>query len=225
MSVNAIEGNIKRLRVELPPEVTLVAVSKFHPAEALRSAYDAGQRVFGESRAAEMVAKAKTLPGDIQWHFIGHLQTNKVRQIVPYVALIHSIDSERLLKLVSDEAVRAGRVVDVLLQAHVAQEEAKTGFMPDELMDFAAGYDASRYPGVRICGLMGMASNTDDEVRVVTDFESLRSLYNRLQSTPVAEGQPFKVLSMGMSHDYQLALQCGANMVRIGSMIFGEREH
>lgn len=225
MPDNAIEGNIKRLYAELPPEVTLVAVSKFHPDEALRSAYDAGQRVFGESRAAEMVAKAKVLPGDIQWHFIGHLQTNKVRQIVPYVALIHSIDSERLLKFVSDEAVRAGRIVDVLLQAHVALEEAKTGFMPDELMDFAAGFSASLYPGVRVCGLMGMASNTDDEVRVMADFEALRSLYNWLQSTPVAEGGQFSVLSMGMSHDYQLALQCGANMVRIGSMIFGEREY
>lgn len=225
MPDNAIEGNIKRLYAELPPQVTLVAVSKFHPAEALRSAYDAGQRVFGESRAAEMVAKAKVLPGDIQWHFIGHLQTNKVRQIVPYVSLIHSIDSARLLKLVSDEAVRANRVVDVLLQAHVADENTKTGFMPDELIMFANSYDRVQYPGVRICGLMGMATNTDNTERVMADFNALQSLFGRVKNTPVGGNGQFSVLSMGMSHDYTLALQCGANMVRIGSMIFGDRQY
>lgn len=223
--MNAIAENIVRLHSELPENVTLVAVSKFHPVEALKQAYDAGQRHFGESRAAEMVDKARQLPEDICWHFIGHLQTNKVRQIVPYVSLIHSIDSARLLKLVSDEAVRANRVVDVLLQAHVADEDTKTGFMPDELMMFANGYDSAQYPGVRICGLMGMATNTDDTERVTTDFNALQSLFGHVKNTPVGDNGQFSVLSMGMSHDYTLALQCGANMVRIGSMIFGDRQY
>lgn len=225
MSDHAIESNIKALMAQLPPQVTLVAVSKFHPVEALQSAYAAGQRVFGESRAAEMVAKAKAMPADVCWHFIGHLQTNKVRQIVPYVGLIHSIDSQRLLKYVSDEAVRAGRVVDVLLQAHVADEDTKTGFLPDELMEFAGAFIGADYPGVRLRGLMGMATNTDDDARVCADFEALGELFGRLKSTPVADGGCFDTLSMGMSHDYPLALECGANMVRIGSMIFGEREY
>lgn len=225
MSGGAIEGNIRQLQMSLPTGVTLVAVSKFHPVEALQCAYNAGQRVFGESRAAEMVSKAKALPDDICWHFIGHLQTNKVRQIVPYVSLIHSIDSERLLKYVSDEAVRAGRIVDVLLQAHVADEETKTGFLPEQLVEFAKGFDRTMYPGVRVRGLMGMATNTDDEVRVKTDFEALKNLFELLKTTPVAADGCFDTLSMGMSHDYGLALECGANMVRIGSMIFGEREY
>ncbi len=224
MSAGVIEDKIGQLQKSLPDEVTLVAVSKFHPVEALQCAYNAGQRVFGESRAAEMVGKAKVLPDDIRWHFIGHLQTNKVRQIVPYVSLIHSIDSERLLKCVSDEAVRAGRTVDVLLQAHVADEETKTGFLPEQLKAFADSFDASAYPGIRVRGLMGMATNTDNEERVKADFQALKQLFDILIATPVAAGN-FDVLSMGMSHDYKLALECGANMVRIGSMIFGEREY
>lgn len=223
--MNSIAENIAALQSGLPDGVTLVAVSKFHPVEALIQAYDAGQRHFGESRAAEMVEKAKSLPKDIHWHFIGHLQTNKVRQIVPYVSLIHSIDTVRLLKLVSDEACRAGRVIDVLLQAHVADEDTKTGFMPDELLQLAAGYDNAVFPGVRICGIMGMATNTDNEERIVADFKLLKELFDHVRNTPAGADGRFSVLSMGMSHDYPMALQCGANMVRIGSMIFGERQY
>ena len=223
--MNDIAGNIAALHAELPEGVTLVAVSKFHPVEALKQAYDAGQRHFGESRASEFVDKARRLPEDICWHFIGHLQTNKVRQIIPYVSLIHSIDSVRLLKLVSDEAVRIGRVADVLLQAHVADEDTKTGFVPDELLQLAAGYDSSRFPGVRICGIMGMATNTDDEERIEADFKALKSLFDRIRNSPAGADGRFSVLSMGMSHDYPTALRCGANMVRIGSMIFGDRQY
>ncbi|MCM1021256.1 MAG: YggS family pyridoxal phosphate-dependent enzyme [Muribaculum sp.] len=224
MDGQKIENNVRQVAASLPMGVTLVAVSKFHPADALMRAYNAGQRDFGESRAQEMVDKAKTLPNDIRWHFIGHLQTNKVRMIMPYVSMIHSIDSPRLLKYVSDEAVRAGRVVDVLLQAHVADEETKTGFMPDELVEFAEAFKSDQYPGVRVRGLMGMATNTDNEVRIRNDFEALKQLFVKIKSTPVLSDD-FKVLSMGMSHDYPLALECGSNMVRVGTMIFGEREY
>ena len=211
---------------ESPPEnLTLVAVSKFHPAEVVMKAYEAGHRVFGESRANELKLKASTMPDDIEWHFIGHLQTNKVRQILPYVSLIQSIDSERLLRIVNDEAVRIGRIVDVLLQVHVAKEETKFGFTPDEIIEFASSWNPASTPGVRIRGVMGMASNVDDDLRIRRDFSDITATFRSLAEGPFAGHKEFDTISMGMSHDYTLAVECGSNMVRIGTTIFGEREY
>ena len=237
-----IARHIESVRESLPENVTLVAVSKFHPAEVVMKAYEAGHRVFGESRANELKLKASTMPDDIEWHFIGHLQTNKVRQIVgktamiesvdsekrqilPYVSLIQSIDSERLLRIVNDEAVRIGRIVDVLLQVHVAKEETKFGFTPDEIIEFASSWNPASTPGVRIRGVMGMASNVDDDLRIRRDFSDITATFRSLAEGPFAGHKEFDTISMGMSHDYTLAVECGSNMVRIGTTIFGEREY
>ena len=220
-----IARHIESVRESLPENVTLVAVSKFHPAEVVMKAYEAGHRVFGESRANELKLKASTMPDDIEWHFIGHLQTNKVRQILPYVSLIQSIVSERLLRIVNDEAVRIGRIVDVLLQVHVAKEETKFGFTPDEIIEFASSWNPASTPGVRIRGVMGMASNVDDDLRIRRDFSDITATFRSLAEGPFAGHKEFDTISMGMSHDYTLAVECGSNMVRIGTTIFGEREY
>lgn len=220
-----IARHIESIRESLPENVTLVAVSKFHPAEVVMKAYEAGHRVFGESRANELKLKASTMPDDIEWHFIGHLQTNKVRQILPYVSLIQSIDSERLLRIVNDEAVRIGRIVDVLLQVHVAKEETKFGFTPDEIIEFASSWNPASTPGVRVRGVMGMASNVDDDLRIRRDFSDITATFRSLAKGPFAGHKEFDTISMGMSHDYTLAVECGSNMVRIGTTIFGEREY
>ncbi len=225
MTPERITENTLRLRQSLPQGVELVAVSKFHPSEAIMASYRAGQRSFGESRAAEFVAKAKTLPEDISWHFIGHLQRNKVRQVVPYVSMIQSVDSERLLRLIDAEACRVSRKVSILLQVHVAKEETKTGFAPEELAELACSGIFDSLNGVLIEGVMGMASNTDDLERVASDFDQIRQAYESLASGSMAKNSRFRILSMGMSHDYQLAISHGSNMVRIGTGIFGEREY
>lgn len=222
--MTTISQSLAAIRSTLPEGVDLVAVSKFHPAEAVAEAYSAGQRAFGESRVQELLDKAKRLPADIRWHFIGHLQTNKVRSLVgaKCVSLIESIDSERLLRLVDAESERAGIVSRVLVQAHVAQEETKFGFLPDELLEFFARGGYRDLKATHICGIMGMASNTDDESRVRADFEALARLRTDiLASAPDLTG--FDILSMGMSHDYPLAIAAGANLVRVGTAIFGER--
>ena len=218
-----VQDNIARLRETLPKEVTLVCVSKFHPAELIRQAYDAGERDFGESRVQELLEKHKTLPADIRWHFIGHLQTNKVRQIVPFVSLIHGVDSLHMLEEINKEALKIGRIVPVLLEVHVAQEETKSGFSIEESADLQPLIDLNHaapllreYPGLNICGIMGMASNTDDLDQVRREFRMLATIHKNL----FPHGG---VLSMGMSHDYKLAIEEGSNMVRIGSSIFGAR--
>lgn len=212
-----VSNNLREILSQLPVGVKLVAVSKFQPLESVREAYDAGQRRFGESRADELAAKAAAMPGDTVWHFIGHLQTNKVRRVVASAGVIESIDSERVLRAVSAEAVRAGRVIDISLQAHVAAEDTKTGFLPSELP--AAAELAAELPGVRVVGLMGMASNTDDEQRITADFAELAALSRRLQQIIPSATE----LSMGMSGDWPLAVAQGATIVRIGSAIFGSR--
>ena len=214
-------GNI---RSSLPEGVELVAVSKFHPAEALREAYDAGQRVFGESRINELCDKIAVLPDDIQWHFIGHLQTNKVRRLVGTrrIALIESFDSERLLQLIDDESAKAGIVSKVLLQVHVAREETKFGFLPEKLLDFFRRRAYETLKATHICGIMGMASNTDDNKRVAADFGMIADIKRQIEILcPDLRG--FDILSMGMSHDYPLAVEAGSTHVRIGTAIFGER--
>lgn len=220
-----ISQTIKSLRSSLPQGVELVAVSKFHPAQAIAEAYEAGQRVFGESRATELVDKAKALPTDIKWHFIGHLQTNKVRMIMPHVSLIQSVDSERLLRLINAEAARIDRTIDVLLQVHVAQEETKFGFLPQELIDLMSTCDVTTMSNVRIVGVMGMASNTDDDTRVETDFKAISKTFNDIKALNLPGNEHFTVISMGMSDDHQLAIKHGSNMVRIGSTIFGYRQY
>lgn len=221
----SITANLNTLRPALPEGVVLVAVSKFHPAEALREAYDAGQRVFGESRANEMASKAAALPDDIEWHFIGHLQTNKVRSVVPHASLIHSIDSPRLLDAVDAEAVRQGRHIKVLMQLHVAKEETKFGFTPDELTEYLTSERVDALRATEIVGVMGMASNVDDEERIRRDFRDIRATFDILKAGIFAGKPEFSIISMGMSHDWPIAVEEGANMVRIGTTIFGDREY
>lgn len=215
-----IGRKIEELHTALPQGVKLVAVSKFHPVEALMEAYEAGQRIFGESRVQELVAKYEVLPKDIEWQMIGHLQTNKVRQIVPFVSLIQSVDSVRLIECVNREAERIGRVVDILLEIHVAQEESKTGWKYEELVEYLHSAEFSALKNIRVRGVMGMATNTDDEEIIRADFEQLANHFNDLK--PLF-GEEFDTLSMGMSDDYPLAIECGSTMVRIGSSIFGNR--
>ena len=206
----------------LPQGVTLVAVSKFHPIGALEEAYEAGQRVFGESRVQELLLKHEALPKDVEWQMIGHLQTNKVRQIVPFISLIQSVDSARLMECINREAERVGRVVDILLEIHVAGEESKTGWRYDELVEYLQSGAMAELKNIRVRGVMGMATNTDDEAVIRHDFERLAECKNELAPH---FGEAFDTLSMGMSDDYQLALECGSTMVRIGSSIFGNRNY
>ena len=215
-----IGAKIKELHASLPQGVTLVAVSKFHPIEALTEAYEAGQRIFGESRVQELLVKHEALPKDIEWQMIGHLQTNKVRQIVPFISLIQSVDSVRLTECINREAERIGKVVDILLEIHIAQEESKTGWQYEELVTFLQNEGFKSLRNIRVRGIMGMATNTDDEQIVRADFEQLAKHYNDLKPH---FGEEFDTLSMGMSDDYELAIECGSTMVRIGSSIFGDR--
>ena len=219
-----IKERTAEIRSTLPEGVTLVCVTKFHPVERLMEAYEAGERDFGESRVQELVRKYEEMPKDIRWHFIGHLQTNKIRQIVPFVHLIQGVDSLHLLEEISKEAQKIGKVVNVLIEFHVAEELTKSGFSPEDADSLQAIIDLNHapaflreYPGVNIIGVMGMASNTDDLSRIRQDFEQLASLFRYL----FPRGG---VLSMGMSGDFPLAIQAGANMIRVGSLIFGERE-
>lgn len=220
-----VKENIRELQDSLPKGVGLVAVSKFHPVELLREAYDAGQRIFGESRAQELLLKVGQMPDDVKWHFIGHLQTNKVRAIVPYVAMIHSIDSEKLLRVVDSEAERAGRVVDVLLQLHVAQEETKYGMTADECVAMVESGVLAELTHVRVCGVMGMATNTDDENEIRAEFRKTKQVFDLLHEGCLHDSDCFREISMGMSDDYQIAVEEGSTLVRVGHSIFGERQY
>jgi pyridoxal phosphate enzyme (YggS family) len=218
----SIKTEIERLHNELPAGVKLLAVSKFHPVEALEQAYQAGQRAFGESRPQELKQKAEVLPRDIEWHMIGHLQTNKVKYIAPFVSLIESLDSERLAAEINRQAEKCGRTIDCLLEIHVTDEESKSGWDYDELLSFVRGGGFTAYPNIRIRGVMGMATFTDDETVVHHDFKRLAECKAELSEY---FGEEFDTLSMGMSDDYRIALECGTTEVRIGSTIFGAREY
>lgn len=223
--MSTIAENICKIRESLPAGVTLVAVSKFHPAQAIQEAYEAGQRNFGESRVQELAAKVPQLPGDINWHFIGHLQTNKVKQLLQLrPALIESVDTERLLDVIDREAVKLGVTVRVLMQLHVAREETKFGFSPDGLMQYFADRRFESLQATHICGVMGMASNTDDQTRIADDFNLIASTFRDI-CTQCPDLRGFDTVSMGMSHDYPLAVDCGSTMVRVGTAIFGERQY
>ena len=221
----SIAENITQIKAQLPEGVSLVAVSKYHPVKQLQEAYAAGQRIYGESHAQELVAKAPLMPDDVQWHFIGHLQRNKVRQIMPIVSLIHSVDSIRLLSTIDKEAARIGRSVDVLLQLHVAQEEAKSGFAVEELMQLAENGEFQPFKHVRYRGLMAMATFTTDTALIASEFAQVASTYATLLEKQIFPGADFNQLSMGMSDDWHIAVEHGATLVRIGTQIFGPRQY
>ena len=218
-----IAENIARISASLPSGTRLVAVSKLKPVDDIMEAYNAGQRLFGENYATELRDKAAVLPQDIQWHFIGHLQSKQLKYYIPFVSMIHGVDSLEHLEDVEKAAAKVGRLVDVLLQVHVAQEETKFGFLPEELEN--SQFSILNFQFVRICGVMGMASHTDDEARVRADFRAIRSIFDRLKAGPFANHPEFKEVSMGMSHDWHIAVEEGSTLVRIGSSIFGPRDY
>lgn len=222
---NSIAAKIREINLQLEgSEAQLVAVSKFHPVEALRQAYEAGQRMFGESRVQELLSKVPHMPEDVQWHFIGHLQTNKVKALLPHVSLIESIDSERLLALVDKETLKLGITVRVLMQVHVAQEETKTGFLPEELTDYFKRRAYETLQATHICGIMGMASNTEDKDRIREDFKAIRRSFDEIRAMcPDLRG--FDTVSMGMSGDWPEAVQQGSTLIRVGTAIFGHRQY
>ena len=218
-----IKNQLHAVKDELPDGVELVAISKYHPAEAIAAAYEEGQRIFGESHEQELSRKHATLPQDIEWHFIGHLQTNKVKYIAPYISMIEAADSPKLLREINKQALKNNRRIDVLLELHLAEEATKYGFSPEDCRRFLDGGEWREMQGVRICGLMMMASNTDDEAQIASEFEQAHQLFKEYQSAYFADDPCFCRRSWGMSHDYQLAVAHGSNMVRVGTRIFGER--
>ena len=221
MRHNRIGERITALRATLPQGVTLIAVSKYHPVDAVQAAYDAGQRDFGESKAQDLTVKHEALPKDINWHFIGHLQTNKVKYIAPFVHLIHSIDSYKLLSEVNRQGAKAGRRIPCLLQIHIAQEETKFGFTIEECLAMLAAEEWKELKNVHIRGLMCMASNTDDNELIAKEFATVRGLFDEIKERWFADDAEFDTLSAGMSDDYLTAVAAGSTCVRIGSSIFG----
>ena len=218
----SVASKISEIRAALPSGVTLVAVSKFHSAEAILEAYGAGQRIFGESRVQELTVKFETLPKDIEWHMIGHLQTNKVRAVAPFVSLVHSVDSQRLAECIDREAARCNRVIDCLLELHVSSDATKSGWDLDELRSYLATGAFRELKNIRFRGIMGMATYTDDVNIIRADFEALAAAKRELE--PLFDDD-FNILSMGMSDDYPIAVECGSTMVRVGSSIFGLRNY
>ena len=219
-----IKENLNKVRTTVPENVTLIAVSKTKPVSDLQEAYDAGQRIFGENKALEMRDKHQVLPDDIKWHFIGHLQTNKIKYIAPFVTLIHSIDSASLLEAVNKEAVKNNRVIDCLLQFHIAQEETKFGLDMEEAKTMIESDNFKNLNNVRIVGVMGMATFTDDVNQVRNEFKTLKNIFDTLKENYFKDDS-FKEISMGMSDDYPIAIEEGATMVRVGSKIFGARNY
>lgn len=215
-----IKERLHKILATLPDGVKLVAVSKFHPAEAVEEAYNAGQRIFGESRPQEMAAKAKVLPKDIEWVMIGHLQTNKVKMIAPFVSLVASADSERLIEEIEKQAAKNERTIDILLEVHIADEESKSGWSLSELREYLASGALERMEHIRVRGVMTIATNTDDEAIIRQDFNNIRTIFEELKPR---FGEAFDTLSIGMSDDYPIALEYGSTMVRIGTAIFGHR--
>ena len=222
-----IAESIHDIGSKLSPGTRLVAVSKFHPVDAIMEAYDAGQRAFGESRPQEFASKVPQLPSDIEWHFIGHLQTNKLKMVLPYVSMVQSVDSLHLLEAIDKWGRDNGRIIPVLLELHLGAEETKQGFHEEEILDLLftiVAADFKKYANVRICGLMGMATNTDDEDTIRADFARISDYFDYLKDL-FPELVDFKELSIGMSADWRIALEYGATIVRVGTAIFGERNY
>ena len=220
-----IKENLNIVRATVPSNVTLIAVSKTKPVSDLQEAYDAGQRIFGENKALEMRDKHQVLPNDIQWHFIGHLQTNKIKYIAPFVTLIHAIDSLSLLEAVNKEAVKNSRVIDCLLQFHIAQEDTKFGLDIEETKALLESDSFKDLKNINIVGVMGMATFTDDADQVRNEFKNLKNIFDTLKENYFRDKDSFKEISMGMSDDYPIAIEEGATMVRVGSKIFGARNY
>lgn len=217
---NYIAERIKTISAALPKGVTLIAVSKYHPAEAIQEAYGAGQREFGESKAQDLVIKHQELPSDIKWHFIGHLQSNKIKYIAPFIHLIHSIDTLRLLQEVNRQGCKVGRVIPCLLQIHIAQEESKFGFTPDECLEMLEEGSWRELKNVEIRGVMCMASNTDDQTQIAAEFSAVQNLFSEIKRRYFPDNGNFSVISAGMSDDYPIAIEHGSTHIRIGSGIF-----
>ncbi|MCM1108037.1 MAG: YggS family pyridoxal phosphate-dependent enzyme [Clostridium sp.] len=222
--MTAIQQQITDIIRELPPSVQLVAVSKYHPAECILDAYGCGQRVFGESHALELRDKHEKLPKDIRWHFIGHLQSNKVKYIIGFVDLIHAVDSVKLLREIEKQAAKVGRTVRCLLQIHVAQEESKYGFTPEEYMEFLANGEWQQMTHIRLCGVMCMASNVDDQRQIREEFHQARVCFQQAKEQYFKDEDSFCECSWGMSEDYPIAIEEGSTLVRVGSKIFGSRQ-
>ena len=216
----SIQENYHKIKAQIPANVELVAVSKFHPVEKIQEVYDCGQRVFGENKVQELLTKVNELPSDIKWHLIGHLQTNKVKYIAPFIDTIQSVDSEKLLLEINKEAVKNNRKIKVLLQVKIAEEETKYGLEIAEAKEIFSNYLEHQYPNIEILGLMGMATFTDNKNQVKSEFLVLKSLFDELSTFKKLE-----TLSMGMSDDFSLAIECGSTSVRIGSAIFGVRNY
>ncbi|MGB0887520.1 MAG: YggS family pyridoxal phosphate-dependent enzyme [Vicingaceae bacterium] len=216
-----IKTKISAIKAELPKEVTLVAVSKTKSNEAILEAYNGGQRIFGENKVQELVEKYEALPKDIEWHLIGHLQTNKVKYIAPFVSLIHAVDSLKLLKEINKQALKNDRVIDCLLQVKIAEEDSKFGLSKNEAEELINSEELKQLNNIKVVGLMGMATNSSDNTQVESEFKSLNQLYQKLQTS----GFKLQTLSMGMSGDYKIAIKQGANMIRVGSTIFGGRNY
>lgn len=220
-----IQENLNRIKAQLPDHVTLVAVSKFHPNERLVEAYDAGQRIFGESHEQEMTAKHQSLPADIEWHFIGHLQTNKVKYIAPYVSMIEAVDSMKLLREIEKQAAKHNRVIPVLLELHIAQEATKYGLTLDDCRALLSDGEWRSMSHVSIQGLMMMASFTDDEQQIRKEFLTAKTFFDEVKRDYFADDDQFRIRSWGMSDDFPIAVECGSTMVRVGTSIFGHREY
>lgn len=218
-----VEHNLRGIKEALPAGVKLVAISKYHPAEYIEAAYSAGQRVFGESREQELSQKVKALPKDIEWHFIGHLQTNKVKFIAPFISLIESVDSLKLLREIDKQAKACGRTIDILLELHIAEEETKSGFTLDEARLLLSEGLWRELKNVQICGIMMMASNTNSEEQIAKEFETAANFFDEAKQKYFADDPKFAIRSWGMSHDYCLAIRHRSTMVRVGTAIFGPR--
>ncbi len=219
----SITQNITNIRTHIPSNVRLVCVSKFHPHESIIEAYQAGERIFGESKVQELCEKYESLPKDIDWHFIGHLQTNKIRFIVPFVSLIHGVDSVKLLEEINKQAIKEAKIVNCLLQVHIAQEETKFGFSESELLEYLSIGKWKDLENIRICGLMGMATFTDNREQIQKEFSGLKTLFDKVKLSFFDTSNYFTELSMGMSDDFRLAIAQGSTLVRVGSSIFGQR--
>jgi len=221
----SISDNINSINKTLPAKVKLIAVSKTKPNEAILEAYNAGVRIFGENKVQELTTKYETLPSDIEWHFIGHLQTNKVKYIAPFVKLIHAVDSFKLLKTIDKEAAKNGRIINCLLQFHIAKEETKFGLSEDEANAILGSDEFKKLQNICICGVIGMATFTENIEQVRNEFQLLKNIFTDLKDRYFADNEYFKEISMGMSDDYLIAVEQGSTMVRIGSTIFGHREY
>lgn len=219
----SIKNNLLEIKNALPGHVTLVAVSKTKPVPDLTEAYDAGQRIFGENKIQEMADKYEQMPKDIEWHMIGHVQTNKVKYMAPFVSMVHGVDSLKLLAEINRQAAKNGRIIDCLLQMHIAEEETKFGMDEAELQQLLASEDFNQMKNVRVTGLMGMATFTEDEAQIAKEFTHLKTIFDSLKQQPATTNLQPSTLSMGMSGDYKIAIACGSTMIRIGSSVFGNR--